>query len=1337
MKYLFKVILALSAVLWATTASSQHFTHLTPNDGLSQHTVLSIAQDPEGMMWFGTMGGLNRYDGYDLTLFAASEEDPGSIADNTIQKVYVDSDGRLWVGTKRGLSMWDSRKEIFLNSPTASAVTDIIEIQPHLLMVSTENELLFYDAAQHCFVSHLLPAATTPMKVISLARKENTVWLGTLNQGLFTYSIEKCELMRSSLLQCKVPIQQILFEPNGERMWVATEGEGLFCLNPNSINAEVAHYGHGSGISSNYVRSLAFDTEGKLWVGTFGGLDIYAAGKITSLKSNPFEKGSLSQNSIRSICCDNQGGMWLGTYFGGVNYFHPMTNHFHHIERQPVSNSLSSNIISCIVEDTDGSLWVGTNSGGVNHLYPSTGRVKHYFTDLNPKEGAESNDIKAIYIDSRRGLVYVGAHAGGLNILNKRTGATWYRTLPGNERLDIYAILPKDDNTLWIGTLNGLMEFDTRRHKFSQAVDSNGKEITNLRIRLLFKDSAENLWVGGENGLQIYAVGSDGLRLVENAAAKSSSQMYYINSIRENSQRMVWIASNNGLWCYNPIVNTMRCLTTDDGLPSNVIKGIEEDSNGRLWLSTGNGLSCYNPYTGSFRNYTTADGLPSNQFNNTSHCYSSREGVMYFGGLNGITAFVPEKLQDNPYSPAPIISSLRLFDRTVTTGDDSGILSQSISHTQRVDFDHDQNSFSFHFTVPNYLSGRHNSFSYKLEGYDKEWSQASDRRSATYSNLPHGNYTFRVMAANNDGVWCNQEVSVEVCIHPAWWQTWWAKVGLLLMIAGVALLLFKFLLERKTMENKLRLEQQESAHREELHQMKMRFFINISHEFRAPLTLIINPLGEMIGRAGDSWMRKQLKYVERNAKRLLHLINQLMDYRRAELGVFKLHITNVDVHRSVSEIFSYYQTLAQQKKIKYTLDASQVQGRRLLTDEQYLELITNNLLSNAFKYTPSGAISVSVKEQDDELLLSVSDTGIGIAEELQDRIFERFYQVGSNHIGSGVGLSLVQRLVELHHGRIELHSSLGEGSTFVVALPQNPEAYTPAELDSSGDTQTHKPHTSNTPDMYMLDGQIVDEEEKEEQPTGRHGTIVVAEDDDQIREYLRNGLGRNFITLEARNGEEALALLADNEVDLVITDAMMPVMDGLKLCTQIKQNINTGHIPVIVISACAEQQDQMRALEAGADDYLVKPFAMPVLEAKVKNTLRTFHRAHSKATGSLAIVPKELCFNALDEQILSKAIEVVKTNIDNPKFSTDEFARAMHMSRSNLHLKLKALSGESALEFIHKVRFQEACRLLKDGRWSVSEISDKVGFSTPSYFATSFKKYMGCLPTEYLSRHKE
>lgn len=1308
------------------------FTHFYVNDGLSQGTVVSSCQDSTGHMWFATMDGLNRYDGYRFKVYRHDPDDTTSIHDNIIRKVYLDSRGDLWVGTAKGFALYDRKKDCFRNVLTGEmTVTGIAEAsEDGTMLIAAGGSLRFFNRNRWEWNSNGAPYQSEKFGATIMYRAGDNIWIGTANEGLFCYSTVTEELKRISTFKVGRSIQCMISEDN-DRLWIATEGEGLYLYNHRTGNSRNFQYSKDSreGINADHVRTLCKDLYGRLWVGTVNGLNILEDGRFIQLQSDPFIQGSLSHPSVRCISRDYQGGMWLGTWFGGLNYWHPLKNRFTNIQRQPNGNSLNDNVISCIAEDSDNSLWIGTNSGGVNHYDSTKDRFSYFSMRASDVDGNKSNDIKAIYIDDLRGLVFVGAQSGGLSIINKRTGSVHHCREKGssNVPMDVYAVTPADENTLWIGTLTGLKSFDIRTHEY-RSIDSdiNGNPIKQLRIRSLLKDSRDRLWVGGEKGLICLQNTEKGLKPHALLISDETLNSAFIQCIYENATRLIWIGTRQGLYCYDDREGQLVHYSSNDGLPSDIIHGIEEDSYGRLWVSTDRGLSCFNPFSGIFRNYTMADGLQSNQFNTYSHCRRSN-GEMLFGGVNGITAFTPETMEDNPYMPQPVLTSFLLFNKTMVPGE--GVLTENIETTEEIRLKHDQNSFTIEFSVPNYLAGHHNTFRYMLEGFDKEWYETG-AYSVSYSNLPHGHYRFLIKAANNDGKWNDTPTELSISIKPMWYQTPLANAAFAVLIILLIVGAYMIIVERKERESRLELDKQEKAHQEDIHQMKMRFFINISHEMRTPLTLIINPLQEMIAKSTDAWMRKQLKYLERNAKRLLHLVNQLMDYRRAELGVFKLNVRPENVHKIIKENWTFYEKLAQSKKIKYSL-VSDLEGQTLYTDGQYLEIILNNLLSNAFKYTESGDITVKVTKSENNLILEVSDTGTGIPAGKQDRIFERFYQVDNEHIGSGIGLSLVQRLVELHHGQIRLRSEEGKGSAFTILLPLQLSAYSAEEL---GNSNSYEIHTSNTPEMYVADADGTDEDTPEVDNKKR-GRLLIAEDNEDIRNYMKNGLKNMFDIMLAKNGEEALHMLKENEPDIVITDMMMPVMDGLKLCAQIKQNINTSHIPVIMVSAKTDSKDQLEALKTGADDYIAKPFSMAILVTKIRNILRTYHRLQDKATKSMDIAPEKISFNILDEQLLNKAISIVQQNMDNTEFSTEEFAQAMNMSRSNLHIKLKALTGESALDFIRKIRFKEACRLLNDGRYSISEISDMVGFNTPSYFATCFKKYMGCLPTEYVKKN--
>lgn len=1324
-----------------------NFTHISINEGLSQSTVFSIVQDLKGNMWFATYDGLNKYDGYDFTVYRHSMADPeNSLACDIVRTLLMDGDGRIWVGTQAGLSFYDEKKDRFMNfsvkPETGVSVEDIIELPGKRLLVNGGNRLFLFDIGTLEFSDGVLPDELDNLKVSFIKRVGDAVYIGTVSQGIYVYEFGTGKVSRFPFYESEAQVEDMLFL-SPTKIWIATEGDGLYAVNPRT--GESRHYVHAAGgkgsLSSNYVRSLAVDTSGRVWVGTFNGLDIYSdsIGTFASYTSNPVDPGSLSQCSVRCMFKDSQGGMWLGTFFGGLNYYHPLKKRFHNIRHIPYRNSLSDNVVSCIVEDRGGNLWIGTNDGGVNFYDVRTGKFVYYALNRGDLSSSnmESNNVKAVYVDEAQDKVYIGMHAGGLKILHRTTGVIDHCNLTADAPGDIYSILPHADGVLWIGTLNGLYLFDTGTRRFVPvASDSRGNPLPSLSVFVLFEDSSGRLWVGGEDGLHVFATEAGGKKglFCMSLPSPGFSEISGVQCVYESRGGELWIATRTGLYKWNDAEKELRHYTTADGLPNNVIYGIEEDTYGYVWLSTNCGLSRFDPDMERFRNFTVNDCLQGNQFNTYSHCCTA-DGTLYFGGINGITVFRPELLLDNPYAPSPVITGLWVSNKKVLPGDDTGILSGNICDAEEIVLSHSQRMFTLNYVVSNYISGQHNMFAYCLEGYDDKWYYLhDDGRSVSYTNLPPGKYRFLVKASNSDGKWCLEPAALNIIILPVWYHTWWAYLLFVSIGVGLSCLLFRYWKERKDMDARLEMEQREKHHREEIDQMKTRFFIDIFHELRTPLTLIVAPVQEMIACTTDKWFRSQLKYVEKNTNRLLHLVNQLMDYRRAELGVFKLKVRHVDVYQLVKENFLYYEKLARNRGLEYRLQTD-LEGKNLYVDPKYLELIENNLLSNAFKYTENGSIVVRLTLSGVDLLLQVSDTGIGIPKEQHKRIFERFFQLENTHIGTGIGLSLIHRLVELHHGRIELESKEGEGSTFSVYFPQDLGVYSPEEMqDESGSDVDGQVYSVNSKDMFFIDNESDGVDEDIPDPEKKRGTILVVEDNSEIRQYLCKGLSSLFTVVQAENGEDALRELKKGEADLVITDVKMPVMDGIKLCRHIKQDLSTSHIPVIMLSAKDDISDRMDGFRTGADDYVPKPFSLPLLVSKVQNMMRTRARMREYFQKSVEIEPEKITFNAMEEELLRNAVKVVEENMDNSEFSAEDFARAMNMSRSNLHLKLKAVTGESAIEFIRKIRMNEAVRLLKDGRYSVAEISVKVGYNTPSYFTSIFKKYFGCLPTEYLKQ---
>ena len=1336
--YLFTFIFCCDVTAY-NNAENITFSHISINEGLSQSTVFSITQDLSDNMWFATYDGVNRYDGYEFTIYRHNEKDSTSIAGDIARCVMTDSKGLVFIGTNKGVSYYNRATDSFVNFVIPSKknvlVTDIIELSDGKYLVNSGNRLCVLDIVSSVYLEDYLPGELTEKQVSCIYKVNNTIYVGCMNGNLLAYSVEDTKFSLLSTYDIGARIQSVLLL-NLHELWVGTEGNGLMVIDERS--GDIVHYRHDGkhgSISSNYIRSLAKDSNGRLWVGTFNDLNIYVKSSDSFIKytNDQTDPESLSQRSVRCIYKDNQGGMWLGTYFGGLNYYHPLKNRFRNIRHEPYKNSLSDNVVSCIVEDEKSRLWIGTNDGGLNCYNPSDDSFKFYrFDSGDDGISRESNNVKAVYIDEVSDKVYVGTHAGGMKEIDRSSGYIRHRYIgdSGSSSNSIYVILPRDKRSLWLGTLAGLYVYDTVECSFTQETDAS---VYGKAIYAMYRDESGTLWIALDDEMLRYST-EDGKLKRLSLDVEGVSNIKTAQCIYQGSDGRLWFGTRLGLYSFDEKKGKLMHLTDADGLPNNVVYGIEEDSFNNIWVSTNMGLGCYNPLNGKFRNFTIADGIQSNQFNSYSYCRTS-DDQLYFGGINGITTFRPELLIDNPYSPRPVITKLMLYDKEVRPGDGTGILKKHISDTDSITLDNSQRSFTLKFVVSNYLAGKHNTFSYILEGYDDNWLVTQSPRSVSYINLPHGEYCFKVRSANNDGKWNNNPTSLYIRILPVWYETWWARILIFVFLVIAISLVLRHFWVKKQMQTKLEMEHKEKIHQEEISQMKMRFFINISHELRTPLTLIMAPIQEMKVRTTDKWMKEQLGFVERNTTRLLHLVNQLMDYRRAELGVFKLRVIKTNIYSTVKDCFSFYEKLARHKSLSYNL-ISDLEGTEVLADAKYVEIILNNLLSNSFKYTKEGSITVNLSLNDGFLILSVSDTGIGISPSKHKKIFERFFQLDSEHIGSGIGLSLVQRLVELHHGWIELESEPGKGSTFSVFIPQDEAVYKEGEMADQKTEMEVPAHFTNTKEMFFIDSEDSIKGDDEDTDYSVRGTILVVEDNDEVRHYLKSGLSKVFSVLQAENGEVALEVLKNNNVDIVITDVMMPVMDGVKLCKNIKQNISTSHIPVIMLSAKTDLSAQKEALEMGADDYIQKPFSLSVIITKIQNMMRTRHRMIEYYSKTLSVEPEKVTFNPVDEELLKRAVEIVKENLDNTDFSTEDFASRMNMSRSNLHLKLKALTGESAIEFIKKIRFSEACRLLKEGRYNIAEISTMVGFSTPSYFATSFKKYIGCLPTEYIKQQK-
>lgn len=894
-------------------------------------------------------------------------------------------------------------------------------------------------------------------------------------------------------------------------------------------------------------------------------------------------------------------------------------------------------------------------------------------------------------------------------------------------------MLDEGDGTLWIGTLRGMLSFDKKSGLFSpHPITKLSPALGEVMITTISTDSQQQIWIGTSAGIYMY-------NPLQATVKQIVSDKYYVMSIAEDNAGTMWIGTRQGLLGYDSRSNKLSHLTTKQGLPNDFIYGILEDDTHSLWLSTNKGLTCYNPKQGTMRNYTKTDGLCNNQFNIYSYCKSS-SGELYFGGINGITHFNPRKLIDNPFAPKVIVTHISLLYDDELSLKKVNSTRDSLGNITHSSFSSRYNLFNIKFVVINHIATSRNQFRYMLEGFDKAWYKTTNRE-INYSNLSHGHYTLLVQAANNDGKWSEEITRVELHIKPMWYQTVAAKLLYLILLAGAIYAGFRFFISRTKMRMQLLLERIEKRKIAELSEEKIRFYINISHELRTPLALILSPLQEIIDTGvHDKFIRSRLEYIRRNSTKLLHIINQLLEYRKAELGMLKIKVAMIDVDSTVADVFSMFEENANNRDMDYIFNSS-IGGRKFPCDKMFIEVIVTNLLSNAFKFTPdTGTIKISLAEADNLLTIIVRDSGVGIAKENIDKIFDRFYQENESHSGTGIGLSIVKRLVDIHHGTIHVDSTQGEYMQFTITLPTQINDYSAEEIAAKGETHGTQREKSRDVSLFLEEDYAKNDAPTVQSEQGyseqKQETLLIVDDNKEMLGYLHENFRERFNILTASNGTEALETLKKVEPDIVITDLMMEGMGGFELCKAIKQNIRTCHISVIILTAKEDIDDQIAAIEAGADEYLFKPFSISILKAKVANLLKAKYRHRHHYINTAEVEPEKITSNAMDGDFIKRAIEIVEQNMDNEEFTSHDFSRELCMSRSNLHLKMTSLTGESAAKFIRKIRLNHACKLLVEGKFTISEISSMVGFSTPSYFATCFKKHIGCMPTEYVKSRK-
>lgn len=1303
------------------------FNHLSVEEGLSSSSVLSITQDKTGFMWFGCTYGLNKYDGKNFKIYHFSPDNKTSISSDNRIKVFKGINQKIWVLSFSGLDTYNQQLDNFDRVLKLEGLKYFYQEQNGKIWLGTENGLIYSDGNKSSKFKPFPLIQDSVELIINVIyqTKDNKLWIGS-NQGLFC--IDKGKVNRQKIGN-EINVSTIIEDTN-QNLWLGTIGKGIFVFNPRSqlitkkLNQDI---NTSESLASNDVFKIIITKSGDFWVGTQTGLSVInpRTFKVKTYKNVPSDINSLNHNSIYDVFEDKNGSIWIGTYFGGINVVHQASTPFKVLSVSDNPKNFNINVISTIYQDESNDVWVGTENSGLNHLDKNLNRISVFRNSINNTNSLSYNHVKGIIKDDK-GRFWIATYKGGLNLFNpKNESFTSFKTNPNDnssiEANNIYSILQDSEKRFWIGTEEGLNLFSPKTGKFKRS-DVIAKEY-NIKggfVMNLFEDSRKNLFVSNNLGLFVLEANSNQFKHIP-YFSQANLTNYRINYFFEDSKQQIWIANyQGGITKFDYKNQTYKTYNVNKGLPSNDVLGILEDNNGKLWLSTSNGLSKFDVSKEVFNNYDQKDGLPSNEFNRAS-CLKLKSGELLFGNYKGLVSFNPDDIKVNSFAPAVQLTDLKLFNKTVKINDEDNLLVQSIEFTKELVFDYDQNSFTLEFAALNYIQSDKNRYAYKLEGFDKDW-QYGTNSFATYANLLPGRYKFLVKAANNNGIWTNKVKVLEIKVLSPPWRTWWAYFIYLSISFIVAVLIVRYIKIKTILKQE-----------EEIHQIKLDFFTNISHEIRTPLTLIKAPVEELIlNQNHNSQEKESLIQVKNNADRLLRLVNELMDFRKAETGKLDLEVQSHNIIDFLKDIFHSFNILAKKKNISFKFN-HQEEELSVYFDRNQLEKVFFNLLSNAFKFTPEGGeITIDVKGTLTHCIVEVSDNGCGIPETDYKNLFRKFFQSNLKQAempGSGIGLAFSKSIIELHKGLISFTSKLADNgangyTVFSVSLLRGDQHFDKINIKQGKGQEKFR----LVDDFDLLDHPSIEDEQEQTETQ-----ILVIEDNDEIRDFIKNSLQKNYNIDTAKDGTEGLEKAFETLPDLIVSDVKMPGKDGLEICKILKSDERTSHIPIILLTARTTMIHQLAGLENGADVYLTKPFSLYMLKLNIKNLMASRIAMRERFSQEMMLKPSNVIVNTADEKFLKRIMKIVEDHMDDSEFDVEQLITEVGMSKRVLYKKLSSLTNMTAADFVKSIRLNKAVMLLENGSFNVSEVAFAVGFNDPKYFSKSFKKQFGKPPKEYQS----
>jgi signal transduction histidine kinase/ligand-binding sensor domain-containing protein/DNA-binding response OmpR family regulator len=1313
--------------------------------GLSNNAVTCIYQDHNGFMWFGTYDGLNRYDGYGFKIFRNVIGDTTSLNDNHIFTIEGDFAHNVWIGSSKGVSIYNPIKANFSfprywewNKKTLQSIQDgVPAIRPfnkNNVLVGSQRGLLLFE--QNSQTGIQIPLYILKGKeggygvsVIEIDSLRQQAWVFVNQVGLCLYTMKdkslrlvSSQIKQAYCLKLNKAGDLLLGNDNGlfrfntttstfsdnlmfsknkimdlvedkqNILWIASDGGGVFFL-PPSLPRPLPYnpFGEATVINSNAVYDIYEDNEGRKWIGTLrGGVNIIEP-QTSSFKQVTYTaqgQNNNINNFILSFCEDEKNNVWIGTDGAGVRYWYRDKNASMRYEHNPAdAGSISSNFITNIARDFNNDIWIATWFGGINRLKKSSNSFQHY-TCFNPRTGQEENNVWVVYEDAQKRLWASTTNDGSLYLLNRVSDKF---ELFDESIINLQSLAEDKEGNFWGGNYNSLVNIDRtqKKHRIYPV---------GYPLRCLHEDRNKNFWIGTEGG---------------------------------------------GLLLFDRVKGSFVRYTTTDGLPNNTILRMLEDNKGNLWLSTYNGLCKFDPVKKICRNFSQSDGLQSNQFSFNAGL-ALTTGEFLFGGIKGFNIFFPDSLYDRKETPRIFLTGLKI-NNTPVEEDDSYVTKREMEKVNQVTLPFDRAIVSLDFIALEYTGADKIKYAYFLEGWDKNWNYVNTSRTANYSRLQEGSYSFRIKVTNADGVWSGETQLLKIVVLPPWYRTWWAYLLYVVLFVSAIYLYISYNKRQERMRYKIKLANLENEKEKELTEKKISFFTHISHEFRTPLTLIINPLKELVKGKNNKEPQKDISMIYRNARRLLSLVDQLLLFRKVESVEQQMRIERFDITEVCSEVFLSFSQHAVSKKIHFQYNRNDHEIS-IYADKEKIEIILFNLVSNAFKYTNAGGrISLEIFEHEKNIEVEVRDTGSGIPAAVGDKLFDSFYQADNkdkaSETGFGIGLYVSQKLAKAHQGKLSYTSEANKGTVFQLMLLKGKQHF-PSQFISEdykgGQTILHELVEEPAAENYLSDEEqrLNNKSEVITKLTSELPTMVIVDDNAEIRSYIRHVFTGSFNIYEADDGTGGYELTIKETPDIVISDVMMKNIGGIELCRKIKETPSVAHTPVILLTASSSDEKKLEGIEGGAEDYITKPFDKEIIVARVQNILKGRNRLQSYFFNAVTLKPNS---NIAGEhkEFIERCIAVVENHLDNPEFTIQTFCREIGMSHPSLYKKVKAVSGLTINVFIRYLRLRKAAELLINTDKTIVEVTYITGFNDIRYFREQFYKLFEMNPSDYVKRYRK